>query len=427
MKRFQSFSMLVVLASFAVATDAAADLDHLQCFKIKDSAAKAAYTADLASGNPALQGLGAGCSIKVPAKLLCVDASTSNVNPSPPGSSVGSAGQEYLCYKATCPKSTVGVTARDRFGDRSLSATSTSLVCSPIDVRVDATDFTFVVSAIDLPASAPDVEATGFDLDGDGSVDNQFGSLAVFLDALTPGIALQSGIDAGIDRGETVTLVQVRATDLADATPARFATYVGNTDDVSPPACSGSSDTTCRRHLSGSGTFSVSESSPVGSGLAGRIVGGKFTGGPGTVNLQISLADTAITLPLHGTLAQVNDITDAGWSGAGSRIGGAIAQSDIDGLVVPALASRIRSVFDVDCTVSGTPPACGCPPGSEGEALRNLFDQSPSDCTISAPEIAAEFAPFLTPDIDTDGDGSNDAVSIGIGVHAVKGTFPAPH
>ena len=59
--------------------------DHLKCYKVKDSRPKASYDADL-------QGLAPepGCTIKVPAKLLCVETTKTNVQPTPPGGGSGS-------------------------------------------------------------------------------------------------------------------------------------------------------------------------------------------------------------------------------------------------------------------------------------------------------------------------------------------------
>jgi hypothetical protein len=88
----------------------------------------------------------------------------------------------------------------------------------------------------------------------------------------------------------------------------------------------------------------------------------------------------------------------------------------------------VRTSFDTDCDVGGTPPDCGCAPGSTGATLRNLFDKAPTqDCVISDPEVTTVLSGFLTPDIDLDGEGTNNALSIGLGFTAVKGTFTTPH
>jgi hypothetical protein len=130
----------VVIAALLVTTSAAVaqTRDHLQCFKVKDSAAKAEYTADLTTSTATIPALQPGCSIKVPAKLLCIDAAKGNVDPAPPGDAAGAAAQTYLCYKAKCTKLQTSLDASDQFGDHTLEVKSTSLVCAPVGPNCDA-------------------------------------------------------------------------------------------------------------------------------------------------------------------------------------------------------------------------------------------------------------------------------------------------
>jgi hypothetical protein len=71
--------------------------DHLACYKIKDTAAKTTYTASV--GGLVVQ---AGCTIKVPAALTCVPASTTSVTPPPPGGSGVGRPNGFTCYKVKC-------------------------------------------------------------------------------------------------------------------------------------------------------------------------------------------------------------------------------------------------------------------------------------------------------------------------------------
>lgn len=74
--------LIALLALVLSASALAQPTDHLECYKVRDTAAKAVYTADLAAvGLPA----DSGCRIKVPAKLICVPAAKTNVVPPPPG------------------------------------------------------------------------------------------------------------------------------------------------------------------------------------------------------------------------------------------------------------------------------------------------------------------------------------------------------
>jgi len=70
---------LLVGASLATA-GAQPVADHLKCYKVKDSQAKATYTAHLAGLADA-----PGCLVKVPGTLLCVETTKTEVVPTPPG------------------------------------------------------------------------------------------------------------------------------------------------------------------------------------------------------------------------------------------------------------------------------------------------------------------------------------------------------
>lgn len=101
--------------------------DHVACYSVKDAAPKAAYTADV-DGIV----LARGCLVKVPAKLLCVPASKSNVNPAPPVPGTGATAASVACYKVKCPKGVLDpVMFTDQFGSRMLTPKAPKLLCAP--------------------------------------------------------------------------------------------------------------------------------------------------------------------------------------------------------------------------------------------------------------------------------------------------------
>jgi hypothetical protein len=290
------------------------------------------------------------------------------------------------------------------------------------------TNHTFAVSAIDLPTNGTEAMALGLDIDGKANdgVDNQLGSVLGSIGALAPSLNLQATLDTQIDKGQLVLLVNVKAKDLTNASGVGMWVYLG-THETTPPACTDANDTVCRHQFSGTGMFTVDTTGPTDSKLAGRIMAGKFTGGPGEVTLQIALAGTPISLPLKKARAEITGITASGWATMSSKIGGAVTQADINATVMPAIGNTVRTSFDTDCDVGGTPPGCGCTANSTGATLKNLFDKAPTqDCTISDAEVMTVVSGFLTPDIDLDGDGTNDALSLGLGVTGVAGTFTVP-
>jgi hypothetical protein len=126
---------LVASLAFSGVARPAILADHLKCYKVKDTAAKASYTADF------INGIGAefnqsGCTIKVPAKMLCT-AVEKAATPTPPGPSVFGiqfGTQLFACYKLKCPKVSGELTIDDQFGSRTSGFTNTKLLCAPANV-----------------------------------------------------------------------------------------------------------------------------------------------------------------------------------------------------------------------------------------------------------------------------------------------------
>jgi hypothetical protein len=101
--------------------------DHLQCFRVKDPQPKVRYTADVGGLSA-----GPGCLIRVPAKLACVPATKTNVNPAPPGGGPSATATAVLCYAVKCEPSAVPeLGLQDQFGSRVLQLRKASLLCAP--------------------------------------------------------------------------------------------------------------------------------------------------------------------------------------------------------------------------------------------------------------------------------------------------------
>lgn len=293
----------------------------------------------------------------------------------------------------------------------------------PEPIDPNGTNHTFVASSINLPESAAEAMALGLDIDekpNDGP-DNQLGMVLSSIGTLAPDLDLQASVDGEVAEGGIILLANVKATDMVNARGVGFYVYLG--ENPTPAACTDVNDMICGRHLTGSASFDIAAASPSDAALGGRLVNGKLNAGPGNVTLQISLAGgMPISLPLQRAKVEINAVTETGWTGG--KIGGAITQEDINGEVVPAIADTVRATFDETCDVGGTPPSCGCVAGETGETLRGLFDKAPTqDCMITDVEVQAVVSGFLTPDLDLDGDGTNDALSLGIGFDAVGAVF----
>lgn len=133
---------LLVAGSVAVA-GAQSVADHLKCYKVKDTAPKASYTADVDGLAPQ-----SGCLIKVPGNLLCVETTKTNVSPVPPGGAddSGPAGR-FLCYKLKCPKAVLApIQWHDQFGDRQVMPSTPKTVCAPEIVPPSTTTSTLIAT-----------------------------------------------------------------------------------------------------------------------------------------------------------------------------------------------------------------------------------------------------------------------------------------
>jgi hypothetical protein len=151
--------------------------DHLQCFKIRDTAPKVPYTATLTPSDGAFP-VATGCSVRVPAKLLCVDVQKSNVTPPPPGAGPGTTAQKYLCYKTKCPKAPQQVPVADQFGLRFVTIKTTGLLCAPFPVPQTTTSTTATSTtstSLGCTPSGPEV-CDNVDNDCNGMVDDGLGS-----------------------------------------------------------------------------------------------------------------------------------------------------------------------------------------------------------------------------------------------------------
>jgi hypothetical protein len=123
--------MLLAAAAFAYvvgsAGSATAAFDHLKCYKVKDSAVKASYTANVNGLSNEI-----GCTIKVPSKLCCVPAEKTSVVPAPPGGGGTGVPNSFCCYKLKCPKATLPPqNVSDQFGTRSVQPSTAKMLCAP--------------------------------------------------------------------------------------------------------------------------------------------------------------------------------------------------------------------------------------------------------------------------------------------------------
>jgi hypothetical protein len=289
-------------------------------------------------------------------------------------------------------------------------------------VTPEGTKYTYVINKVIAPSSLAESQTYGLDLNNNGKVDNALGGL---LGALkTQGLLVQPALDSSVDDGSVLLLTEFQAKDFQTAGAAGLRVFLGDKATAMPAPCTTPADpTTCKKHLAGTGMFTLSATSPKDTLVAGPIKNGTFTGGPGKISLQIALsAGAPLQLDLIGARAQLSGITDSGFTKG--ILAGAISKADVDNRIIPALGTQVVSIIAKDCP-GATLPACTCMAGSGGETVLKIFDKAPKDCAVTVDEIkTTDFVTnLLMPDVTIDG---TPALSIGVGVTAVKGAFTAP-
>ena len=288
-----------------------------------------------------------------------------------------------------------------------------------------------VASQILLPASRTDYAV---DLNGDGRVDNQYGSIVAALTA--QGIMLQQSVDAQVMNGQIILLFDEEYTSASDD-PCAGATVEHGQAQVAPD-------------FSGTGSFTGDHTNPPGD-FAGTITSGTFLStpvptaqAPYSVTVYLPLLsfspDTPATpVPLTGAQLELNPMTGRG------QLNGAIKKSDIDTKVIPSIATLLDQSVQMNPTSSSSQQTlqifdtggAADPTGKCGSACQNpdgscatRGDGHISTCEVGTNSIIEN---VLAPDVDLfDANGNwapnpantgKDSLSVGFAVTVVSARF----
>jgi hypothetical protein len=297
---------------------------------------------------------------------------------------------------------------------RTAGAIATTDLAGPITLAHDpcaacAGLFQYVTDTMTYGSSAGEASGYGFDLDGDDVADNVLGAVFAGLSSV---VDLDAPMNAALHAGDVVMLHTLRAPhSLASDPTASWQVFFG----VPTPA----------PVLTGGGSFVVD---PVAAGstvLGGAITFGEFSGGPGAVAVRLGLLPGQPPIELHLSAARIQ--ADCSASGCThGKLGGAVAKSEVDTLMIPVLAGAMQAVIDASCSLS-SPDTCS----GQARQLLDLFDTN-DDYTITADELLASplITAVLAPDLDlatADGspghDGVKESVSLGLGFTAKNASF----
>lgn len=243
----------------------------------------------------------------------------------------------------------------------------------------------YLVDSVSLPISQAEAGSYAIDLNGDGPVDNNFGSmLAAFA---SQGIDFNGAMNAAIADGSIVHLVDQQSTDASFTTdPAALANwYVGN-PLPQPPLFDGTDQPSYSHYAPGmflaalsSGSFT--SPSPV------------TTTSPVDLTLMMQFGPSIFALPLQGTRLSftTNSVGPGHMQG---QLNGSIRHNDYLTTIPPALAQWFTSIIQTD------------PTSATAMQLKQLFDtgcngSGANDNGIAVCEITgnALMAALMAPDV----------------------------
>jgi len=249
-----------------------------------------------------------------------------------------------------------------------------------------------VINKITLPNSANEY---AYDYDGSGKK-NGLGGINGLLKTLGLGsFDFQTNIDLMVNQGDFLMLLDVQAKSIVNDAAMKVQAFQG--EDLDSPA-------NAADNFSGSEQLGVKIGTPQNLILNGTIASNKIVVGPGTLVFPIPMGTTPVTVSLVKARIEATLSSTPLSAMKDGRLYGAIPWTDVDTKLLPMMATSANTVYND----AGTSAAIKT-------ALKVAFDPN-NDGTITTDEIRNSLllAIFLKADVDTDGDKTNDALSVGI-------------
>ena len=301
------------------------------------------------------------------------------------------------------------------------------MACSPAGGALRAQ---YVWNTVLVPLVRSDY---ALDLNGDGRTDNQFGNLYGAL--ATQNLDVQNDATQAVTGGQSLTLIDAHADDLSNDACAA--------SDVEAAQAMASPD------FSGAGHFTV-DATAVPGHFAGPFAAGTFSSlplppsaaTPVTMTFKLPLLGAVIAVELVGAHVQYTRAADG--TVTGGQLNGAIRNSEVQNVLVPALAASLTaqvqvtplspramvllSIFD---TGGRADPGCAAntcknPDGTCAVAHDDAIDV----CEVATCSLIVN---VLAPDVQMfDANGNyqpspdnahKDSLSLGVGFRAVPATF----
>lgn len=264
------------------------------------------------------------------------------------------------------------------------------------------TDRYYVVQRFILPTTLEEVNDGKFEFPGSGLPVNKMGALIQVQMDLLEGLPVQAEMDAAFAAGEARQLLGVRSgpLELTDGGANGLYARVVDADDPVDPS----------NDYSGTAQFRLAPGEMVGNTWSGSVSAGTVLGN-GDIYADNAYAwalpliageEPVLAIGRHGlSRATVTEDTMVGWGASG------ITRAEVDALVLPPTAALLTRGIAENV--------------ARKNDIKNLFDTNNDDIVTPAELIASPtMATLLQPDMDLDGDGTNDHISQSLAFEAVR-------
>lgn len=333
--------------------------------------------------------------------------------------------------KTPCPSGQVCQAARcvpEGSADMAQPAADAAGPSPDLTTMVQPAGVKFATNKLVLPKSR---FQTSIDIDGNGVVDNQLGSILNLL--ASQGTDFQADTDFAVKQGLTVQLFEVQPADLSDSKTAAVALRSAAPRVNDPPA------------YDGNDTFQVGPEAAVW--MTGALANGALTTKlprdltPAEVKrfrLIVPIGGGSLRLDLYGVHVQATT-NDKGMTEG--QFHGVVRKQDIDTQIIPSVAELVTAQINMFPAAPGTQTLITTfetGPVSQKKCQDNMADccrTNPKTCKITPDEVRANqlIQIILVPDLQCyDAQGSwkpipngvdKDCLSVGLGFTAVRAKY----
>ena len=298
--------------------------------------------------------------------------------------------------------------------------------CCPQCSLTEGDRYDYIIDEVILPVNATEALSIGIDLDGDGHIDNKLGQIFGMFPEEDM-VSVNSDLADSIQNGTYILLGQMRVSSWPDDDTMAVQLFPGNTN----PTIDATED-----NLTGNGFALIASSADRTLYLCGELDNNMLETGPRTMEVPIYLMGDIMLFRLEpARMVSTAPVTDTEWQEM--MVGGGLTWDTIENTLIPnfvvflnarttedptsSLGDFVLNFVDANCR-DDLP---GCENVINGQGDCAPWDNQPTTPVVTATELRCNivFVNALQPDVDLDGDGVNDVLSVGFQMSAIHITI----